>query len=60
MHSVCIGKGDLNDLVEKVDFYTGEYGWEHKVLTTTKEKASYLFQQFLCFHDDFVIKRGLR
>lgn len=52
MHSVCIGEGDLNDLVEKIDFYTGEYGWEHEVLTTTKEKASYLFQQFLYFHDD--------
>lgn len=57
MHSICIGKGDLNDLVEKVDFYTGKYGWENEVLTTTEEKASYLFQQFLCFHDDSLVNK---
>lgn len=43
-HSICITRQKLlEELPDSVDFKLGQFGWEPKIYTQTKDKASYLY-----------------
>lgn len=49
-HSIIISDDRKKKLFlpEKISFGLGNYGWEHRVLSTPEEKASYLYTSIVC------------
>lgn len=46
-HSICISKKPVLATGKHVDFYIGDYGWEHDSV----DPASYLYTAILCMSD---------
>ena len=42
-HSICIAKDAKLSIPKSLNFSFGEFGWEHRTLQSTLQKASYLY-----------------
>lgn len=54
VHTITITKNPNNlKFPKKLIFDSGDYGWEHACLTTTEEKASYLWEGIISVFPDY-------
>lgn len=42
-HSICVAKNATLDIPDSLYFEFGEFGWEHGILQSMEDKASYLY-----------------
>ena len=58
-HAMIVGNTVPSDFPNYLHFALGEYGWEHNILSTPEEKASYLYTAAVILRDDYEVRQTL-